>query len=512
MRFFLFLLNFFIFGSLVAFAGGSAGETEERAATSVTVSRGAPDHTFPSKSVFFPQVGCACQFMPVVNLARLMQLRAKGGSLLAIENFSIRKVDTIAHVSPIAGTLYGMLADLNRVGGAYAKYFQEYENSAVLYKSFVDSDGEPFHIDTNPLISQQKAHFAPFQAIDARYQDEPPMGCEYVPVLFKREDDTITSVYEHRDGAYRETKIGPEGHLDVKKFLEERGFFGFESCEVKIGADLYCPMKVSVGGKQMLYCMGIFEQWLFSVGIDRKNKLIDATHPLYPAYTEYREAFSGFKFMSLLTRENFLEYQIAKILEADPILKARATRAIDFCFTPWKYYNEAHILKEGEESPVPASQVILNEALVLGYYFGSATQSLHAASVSTKAFNGVLGIDDIDGIEKLQEDGVVPSGESFIEHAFEDKFSDSNGSFSFISVWTEIKRRLLGEAEIDPKDYLSFSGHGVVYVFGQKEFMEAQRFENRKIVKALGFNVIDSYNGNVLDPFYRMQGTIDDML
>jgi|GEM_PF-2006570 len=521
MKFFLFLFTFFFINSVGFSCREGVIPSEEREDRDIGASAASAivdvieEHAVqqnPFKYMFIQQVGCACHIMPAVNFYLLQKARARGGDILAPENFIFRKVDGIATVFPIAKAFYDGIDRLMREEGAYSEYFTSCNKSAALYASFVDKDGNSFHQSSNPLEVSQKLHLSPFQAIDERYYGgESPRGGIYLPVLFKHIEGDIVSVYTHEAGGYKTVALDEEAPFSWQAILEKKGFSGYDTL-IPLGGELYCPMKARIGGKKMLYNMGIFEQWLFSIGIDGQNRDIDHAHPLHGAYSEYKMMLGSVPYLSLINRDNFFEYRIANILAANPLLRKRAEKAIDFCFRPWNYYNEAHIIKPGVEEPVPASLEILSTDLALAYYFGSATQNIHAACVETKAFNAVLEIEDIDGIEDLQHDGIVPDAKAFIKLSMERKFSDATGSFSFMDVWLDIKRHLLGEAPVMPQDYLSFSGHGVVYVFGQREFMEASTFENREVATILGFNIIDSYRSSALKPFYRREGTQADIL
>ncbi|MCS5710957.1 hypothetical protein [Candidatus Berkiella aquae] len=254
------------------------------------------------------------------------------------------------------------------------------------------------------------------------------------------------------------------------------------------------------------YQSSLLQLMLLCMGIDNQNKPIDHDHPLFEAHialkTEMKRSPHNPWALPSFEKENLLEYQIAKMIQADPLLKEKMKETAHIFFPSWQYYQD---LKQCYDSPDVATRKplkdkmdwLLGEDLYLAYVYVMNARFLWAAATSREAFNAVLDLDP--ALARILQLPFAPGPNSLIRNA---QRKGANG-FSFLDVWQQIQGNLVVNPEI-PKELASFSGHGIVIsLYNDLYEQQRERVHNEDVMKCLGFSVIDSYYGEQLNPMYR---------
>lgn len=81
----------------------------------------------------------------------------------------------------------------------------------------------------------------------------------------------------------------------------------------------------------------------------------------------------------------------------------------------------------------------------------------------------------------------------------------TNNFVSYMDVWKKITQKLF--EKYGNKNWISFSGHGTIFSF-DNDILQKQgvmKNEDFKVLKDLGFAIIDSWLGTELNTFYKKQ-------
>lgn len=212
---------------------------------------------------------------------------------------------------------------------------------------------------------------------------------------------------------------------------------------------------------------------------------------------------------SRLSKDKFLQHAIVQILKADPELYEEAKVVNDFYFRLWDTYNRyLNMMAEGDcfgrgKNRYYASLVkffVPSEEYALAYGLTQNAWLLCLGGINTAAYYKALTSSANPSRALLL--GALWT--SFKKAAYEEQIMPGTDKrISYMDVWQKIKARLNDRYE--RKNWISFSGHGVVFSFDDKIIARQNRLpnENPDLLYDLGFTVIESWLGSELNTFYK---------
>jgi len=198
-----------------------------------------------------------------------------------------------------------------------------------------------------------------------------------------------------------------------------------------------------------------------------------------------------------------------QILKADPELYEEAKFVNDFYFRLWDTYNRyLNMMADGYcfglgKNRYYASLVkffVPNEEYALAYGLTQNAWLLCLGGINSDAYYKAL-----TGSSNPSRALVLGAlWTSFKKAAYEEQtMPGTDKRISYMDVWQKIKARLNDRYE--RKNWISFSGHGVVFSFDDKliERQNRQSNENPDLLYDLGFTIIESWLGSELNTFYK---------
>ena len=241
--------------------------------------------------------------------------------------------------------------------------------------------------------------------------------------------------------------------------------WAFETEEVR-GGYAYIP-----------YMEGLCKLLLLRLGLDENNNYIGQDHDLHPVVEDLRTiANSGANNPwndVFLTREKFLQYQVAKIFKDDRELFKRAKVAMSFAaemnILPWEARSEflkgvrngEFYRKDGGLYQIEQVKKFLpGDEQALAFYVCWMIRLLWYGSLNEKAFLGEKDVEE--GDDDDDDDDEIPF-QRFKEFA---RQQIEGQDYSFLSVWHQVVEKL--KTVTNRRNFVSFDGHGWLVSFDQK--------------------------------------------
>lgn len=212
---------------------------------------------------------------------------------------------------------------------------------------------------------------------------------------------------------------------------------------------------------------------------------------------------------SKLSKDKFLQHAIVQLLKADPELYEEAKFVNDFYFRLWDTYNRyLNMMAEGDcfgrgKNRYYTSLVkffVPSEEYALAYGLTQNAWLLCLGGINSGAYYKAL----TGGSSPVRALVLGALWTSFKNAAYEEQeMPGTNKRISYMDVWQKIVARL--NHTYERKNWISFSGHGVVFSFDDKIIARQNKLpnENPNLLYDLGFTVIESWLGSELNTFYK---------
>lgn len=358
--------------------------------------------------------------------------------------------------------------------------------------------------------------------------------------------------FQHVDFEPFPLSYTPNGDIDLSQFSDARygdlsnvanikrtkaHFLGFDEVLKTIGTGRgYLTYEIPQGqeGKKsefLTFALGLYQLMLLTLGItetqntykdifqDDEEKLkIDKKEEELVENTE--KAINDIQqcladdpsnpwHASYFSKDNFLQHAIATILKENPILFEQTKAVADFYFPVWKTYNDyLNRMAKGECFNAQKQKYYVNlvkhflpsEEYVMAYALTQGAWFLSIGGINNDAFYKAL-TNDTGYLRSLL---INVNWSDFKKRAFEKKqMGVEDQLLSFIDVWKNIVSLLA--QKYDRKNWISFSGHGMIISFDGNLIEEQKKMPNNDqgLLDELGFAIIDSWLGTELNTFYK---------
>jgi hypothetical protein len=255
---------------------------------------------------------------------------------------------------------------------------------------------------------------------------------------------------------------------------------------------------LAVGERFVPRHLGTYKLLLLNLGLDANHHAITADHPDAGAtlelQTAMREADHPWS-QEQCKKERLIECALATLFQQDLALAAKVQQHVDFYFRMWgRYEQDLSQLRDDQGHSFTSKNIdryLPGKEQMLAYCLMKNVQFLWVSAMSSTAFCHHMGLPKI-----AQWLPCVPGPSQYRKAAYQKEF---------IPVWKEVAARLQ-TAFPHQKDWVSFSGHGMVFSF-DPDLIEQQNqrsISDAALAKDLGVAGIDSLYGKEMDVFYRM--------
>ncbi len=214
---------------------------------------------------------------------------------------------------------------------------------------------------------------------------------------------------------------------------------------------------------------------------------------------------------SYFNKNNFLQHAIAQLLTEDKGLYEEAKAVTDFYFPVWSTYDN-YLTQMGLGKCFNgkkqryyiglAKHFLPSEEYVLSYALAQNAWYLAIGGINSEAFYKAL-TNDTGAIRSIAL-GIKWSAYKYSAYA-KKRVAITNNFVSYMDVWKKITQKLF--EKYGNKNWISFSGHGTIFSF-DNDILQKQgvmKNEDFKVLKDLGFAIIDSWLGTELNTFYKKQ-------
>jgi hypothetical protein len=220
----------------------------------------------------------------------------------------------------------------------------------------------------------------------------------------------------------------------------------------------------------------------------------DPSNPWHPTY---------------FSKENFLQHAIAQILKDDPVLYEEAKVVNDFYFRLWGTYNKyLGLMADGdcfnylhERYYISLAKYFLpSEEYAMAYSLTQNAWLLSIGAINSSAFYKAL----TNGTGSFRGLLIGAIWSYFKDGAYSQKnIPETDKILSYMDIWKKITKKLT--EKYGPKNWISFSGHGMIISFNNDLInkQKAQKNEDPILLDDLGFAIIDSWLGSELNTFYK---------
>lgn len=249
--------------------------------------------------------------------------------------------------------------------------------------------------------------------------------------------------------------------------------------------------------------LGTYKLLLLNLGLDASHQAMTAVHPDAGAVAELqmamREANTPWS-LEQCKKEHLIEHALTTLFQQDQALAAKVQRHVDFFFRVWgRYEHDLSQLCNGQGHAFTAQAIdryLPGKEQMLAYSLMKNVQFLWVSAMSSTAFCRHMALPKI-----AQWLPFVPGPSQYRKAAYQQKEGTN-----FIEIWKEVVARLQA-AYPQQKDWVSFSGHGMVFSFDPDMLQQQNRrsISDSLLANDLGVAGIDSLYGKEMDVFYRQQ-------
>jgi hypothetical protein len=390
---------------------------------------------------------------------------------------------------------------------AIRAYFEDALQEAPLYPHFYDAQGNNFFNGSlNPLEKGERAVLSPFFMKEASlaqlssllpiYEEEGHYFCydldtrRYEEIPFDDPSQGMSQLQQSMLTPGQRRALPPNfTALQLERRPGRRGFISAIDPSIAV-QERYVPRE-----------LGTYKLLLLNLGLDNNNELIQPNQPDSAVAGELQTTMTDMESPwapEHCQKEHLIEHALADIFKEDPELFETVKQRVDFYFKNWsRYENELNTLRDQNGTLIRDKnweRYLPGPEQMLAYSLMKNIQYLWVNAISSNAFCHHLGLPSAAKYIPLMV------GPARYRRA---AYADQQGQ-SFIDVWRKVRGRLV-ERFPDKKDWVSFSGHGMVVSF-DPDLIQKQNERNinhRQLANDIGLAGIDSLHGKEMDLFYR---------
>lgn len=481
----------------------------------------------PFQYAVYQQQGPTCPYISWENLQKVRAMRERGSGQIVLNDADyVTKVHSYAWFFPRIHTLDRLYEVLRRDDGDYALYEKALRAEGITSIGRYSAEGIPIdEIDESPFDRKRRASYSPYNIRINTTSVLRQLPLFIIPgeknLFYYSYTSRTTRVVPIVEGERQEesdvfllSQFGFHAYRFDSEMLQEMGIGKTDFSNMFL-ANNKCYIPAS-GERGDFYDVGSYQHILFACGLKADNTLFDErdTSLAARASRELRTALSTHPLnpWARITRGDLFEYHLAEIFRTNSRLKEMAMKSVNFFNRPWVFYKESFALfdsaQEFTRKRLSLKQDFMpGEEQMLAYYFSGELHALYAASISVEAVVATLELEDMSSV--IGPDII----QSVIDAAAEQQYPMDSSSYSFLDIWSEI-RKVFVQTIINTRgevDFVSFNGHGSVMSFDM-DLVGQQPCKNRDLLRVLGFVRWDSYYAEGLTPFYRRPGTHTDFI
>lgn len=453
--------------------------------------------------VFSQQTNVDCHLQMWFNFHRLQELRAKhptGKLVLEAADFKTHRywlAEAFPHFQKWLAARSGPLMK-DYIAGA----LQQAPCAPELFKP----TGERYADESwNPIERGERAVFSPAFLEQVRRDD-----LSYTLPMFEENGSYFcynqeSRQYDQVDLQNLDGDLSPENlilsdgqraslppHFDSLKLIKLPGKTHFIQA---------IDPELAVGERFVPRCLGTYKLLLLNLDLDETHQAMTNEHPDKAAAAELQTAMYDANSpwsAEHCKKEDLIEHALATLFQQDQELAAKVQKHVDFFFRTWgRYEQDLSQLRDSEGrsfSPEAIDRYLPGREQMLAYCLMKNVQFLWVSAMSSTAFCRHMALPKI-----AQWLPFVPGPSQYREAAYR----KSEGS-DFIEVWKEVAARLQ-TAFPEQKDWVSFSGHGMVFSFDSDLIQQQNQrsISDPALAQDLGVAGIDSLYGKEIDVFYR---------
>ncbi len=522
------------------------------------------EQKFPSVFAVLQQQGPTCPQIPWINLKTVKNMRERGHGTIQLQNSDyVTKTYSYATFLPCIRAYDIVLDELRNGSDHYAQYENQLRTKGIKSTERFGKNGTPINeIDFWPTDKARRESYTPYNIKVEHYN----LYNRWLPVFHNPKNDnfyfynyeskkleqlqsvgkqalnydTDSPMYileQKKDGSIFDifsedtTKVqiknsnSPEYYrfttnqmnfMNINsvnyKVIDKHFYFPIITGEQIIGSGTgyYTPCsKHDIYEKEAFYEVGTFQHILFALGLDKANQPFTNNSKEWNAYQEFKLAMDKDQRNPFcqIKKEDLFEYQLACIFQSDQNLKNKAKAVVEFYNEPWKFYQESfNLFGSNGVSLKDKMDYMPGEDQMLAYYFAAQLRFCWAATISISAVTDIMELNNDLGEFMTKIISCLKSTNEIMDAARKPMNQNKD---SFISVWNEIKDKLT--KEVKQKDFVSFSGHGVVISLDES-LVSQQQHEHEQVAKELGIELWDSLYEKGLKPFYQKKGKKEDLV
>jgi len=537
-------LSVFAFGAADVQAGGGLNDEVTSSSSSSSTQSAVK---VPSVFAVTQQQGPVCPFISFENVKKVRAIRARGqGKIIMVDSDYTSKLQGYAAFLPRIRVLDDAYDRLRTTEGPYKAYETKIRVQGIKDINLRAPNGKSLEsMDWFPTNQARRGAFTPYNI-----KIEQPAGWRHrwLPIIHKGDKlyfynhetglstlmeptteytDVIwlaklqdSSDPKSQDGASQPYKITDEmkrlmgGNIENSRVLYTRDYLGSPT------GIMYSSSSDPLYQDEVFYDFGTYQHMLFACGLDRNNQ------PLTPASEEF-QAHQQFKAemdsnplnpWANINKDDLLEYQVARLFQSNPALKAKAMKAVEFYNEPWKFYQESFKCKDASDGQTLGQKqaYLPGEDQMLSYFFTGQLRFLWAATVGMDAVIAIEELEDelgstaVSALKTMGNMPGVPSVKKIIQAATHKQYGSGSAKYSFVDVWSEIKGLLQTSTSL--KDFVTFTGHGCVISIDD-DLVRAQPHEDKATAKILGVEMWEQlYEKGFTGLFYQKAGTSKDII
>lgn len=263
---------------------------------------------------------------------------------------------------------------------------------------------------------------------------------------------------------------------------------------------------LAVGERFVPRHLGTYKLLLLNLGLDASHEAITNEHPDASIVTELQTGMDKEKTpwsSEYCKKEYLIEHALATLFQQDQKLAAKVQQYVDFFFRTWgRYEQDLWQFRNGKGclfTKRAIDRYLPGKEQMLAYCLMKNIQFLWVCSMSSTAFCRHMGLPKI-----AQWLPFVPGPSQYRKAAYQ-KMEGHN----FIEIWKEVSTKIQ-EAFPQQKDWVSFSGHGMLFSFDSDLIQQQNQrsIDDLSLAEDLGVAGIDSLYGKEMDVFYRRKAPL----
>lgn len=533
------ILSIWALPSSTLYAHGGGADSSSSTSSEVSTK-------IPNVFAVLQQQGPVCPYLPFYNLNIVKDLRQKGeGDIDFSQAEFFSKLKGYAKFLPHIRVLDDAYDNLRGANGPYKRYEDDIRNNGIKNTERFKGGKLITEVDWKPTDKARRDNYTPYNIAT----DQGLNYCDRLLPIFHKNGKVYFYNHETNQAQEMTTNISAGGKplwlytynnekqddfssspklYMITSEMERLMGGALDQNRISVGKNrfgattvyFYSCSKTPLYRTDIFYDIGTYQHMLFAMGLDRNNNKFTSTSPEWAAYQEFKAEMdkNPLNPWYKINAEDLFEYQLAELFKADASLKTRAIKSVEYYNSPWKYYQESMgYTDKGGNKFSTKTKYIPGDDQMLAYYFTSQLRFLWAA---TEGMDAIIEIEELQeelgekftaGLKMMSWFPGVPSPANIIKTAVNKQYSDSDGKFSFVDAWVQIKKGL--QQKLGNKlDFVTFTGHGCIISIDD-DLVETQPHEFKDVARILGIEMWEQhYDKGFTGLHYQKKGNAADVI